>query len=114
MMIVYRYCRDDRSVSVRASYCRDPLGRGISCSFETHLVEANVLGLLTEALTAEVEVVLADKTSLVLADAATEQENVSIFSFEAGIVIEDSPRRLGILASGEEGDKSYQLREPLP
>lgn len=34
------------------------------------LVEANVLGLLTEALTAEVEVVLADKTSLVLADAA--------------------------------------------
>lgn len=36
-----------------------------------YLVEANVLGLLTEALTAEVEVVLADETGSVLADAAT-------------------------------------------
>lgn len=35
-----------------------------------HLVEANVLGLLTEALTAQVEVVLADETGSVLADAA--------------------------------------------
>ena len=35
-----------------------------------HLVETNVLGLLTEALTAQVEVVLADETSSVLADAA--------------------------------------------
>lgn len=54
------------------------------CSLETHLVEANVLGLLTEALTAEVEVVLADKTGLVLADAATERERMSAYlSFEA-------------------------------
>lgn len=36
-----------------------------------HLVEADILGLLTEALTAQVEVVLADKTSSVLADTAT-------------------------------------------
>jgi len=34
------------------------------------LVETNVLGLLTEALTAEVEVVLADQTGLVLANTA--------------------------------------------
>jgi hypothetical protein len=34
------------------------------------LVEADILGLLTEALTAQVEVVLSDETSLVLADAA--------------------------------------------
>jgi hypothetical protein len=34
------------------------------------LVEANVLSLLTEALTAKVQLVLADKTGLVLADAA--------------------------------------------
>jgi hypothetical protein len=40
-------------------------------SFEVaYLVETNVLGLLTEALTAQVKVVLADQTSLVLADAA--------------------------------------------
>lgn len=36
----------------------------------SHLVEANVLGLLAEALTAEVEVVLADQTGPVLADSA--------------------------------------------
>lgn len=39
--------------------------------FKTHLVEADVLGLLTEALTAQVEVVLADETGLVLAHAAS-------------------------------------------
>lgn len=38
--------------------------------FPSYLGEADVLGLLTEALTAEVEVVLADQTGLVLADAA--------------------------------------------
>lgn len=39
-------------------------------------METNVLGLLTEALTAQVKVVLADQTSLVLADAA--KENVQL------------------------------------
>jgi hypothetical protein len=34
------------------------------------LVETDVLSLLTEALTAQVEVVLSDKTGLVLADTA--------------------------------------------
>lgn len=42
-----------------------------------YLVEANVLGLLTEALTAKVEVVLADETGSVLADAAVAKKNVS-------------------------------------
>jgi hypothetical protein len=42
-----------------------------------HLVEADVLGLLTEALTAEVQVVLADETGLVLANAAMRTKYVS-------------------------------------
>ena len=36
----------------------------------THLLEPDVLRLLSEALTADVEAVLADETSLVSADAA--------------------------------------------
>lgn len=39
-------------------------------SVRAYLVETDVLGLLTEALTAQVELVLADKTGSVLADAA--------------------------------------------
>lgn len=38
--------------------------------WKTDLVETNVLGLLTEALTAQVKAVLADETSAVLADTA--------------------------------------------
>lgn len=38
--------------------------------FATDLVEANVGGLLTEALTADVQAVLADETGLVGADTA--------------------------------------------
>jgi hypothetical protein len=45
----------------------------------SHLVEADILGLLTEALTAQVEVVLADQTSVVLADAAA--ENIIMLAF---------------------------------
>ena len=45
-----------------------------------HLGETNVLGLLTEALTAKVELVLADQTSLVLADTAKEY-HVSLRSY---------------------------------
>lgn len=40
---------------------------------KTDLDEANVGGLLTEALTADVEAVLADETGLVGADAAMKQ-----------------------------------------
>jgi hypothetical protein len=39
----------------------------------SYLGEADVLGLLTEALTAQVQVVLADQTGRVLADAAESQ-----------------------------------------
>jgi len=39
----------------------------------THLDEANVVGLLAEALAADVEAVLADETGLVGADAAVEK-----------------------------------------
>ena len=43
-----------------------------------HLVEANVLGLLTEALTAQVEVVLPDETGLVLADTAVNSPSLAL------------------------------------
>ena len=43
----------------------------------TDLVEANVGGLLTEALTADVQAVLADETGLVGADTAVQKTNVS-------------------------------------
>jgi len=38
----------------------------------TYLVEANILGLLAEALAAEIEAILPDETGPVLADAAIE------------------------------------------
>lgn len=42
----------------------------LSSKNKSYLGEADILGLLTEALTAQVELVLADETSSVLADAA--------------------------------------------
>lgn len=50
---------------------------------KSYLGEANVGGLLTEALTADVEAVLADETGLVGADAAVKKTRVSlpVFSF---------------------------------
>ena len=44
------------------------MGRG--CKSGTNLDEADILGLLTEALTADVETVFADETGTVSADAA--------------------------------------------
>jgi hypothetical protein len=41
--------------------------------YATDLVEADVGGLLTEALTADVQAVLADETGLVSADTAVEE-----------------------------------------
>jgi len=43
-----------------------------------YLDEANVGGLLSEALTADVQAVLADETSLVLADTAVEAYMLAI------------------------------------
>lgn len=45
-------------------------------SRKSYLVEANIVGVLAEALTADVEVVLADKTGLVSANAAIEQRRI--------------------------------------
>lgn len=65
LIVSYRRLTELNSVSIGLSWCWD---RWVE---ESHLGETNVLGLLTEALTAEVELVLADETSLVLANAAT-------------------------------------------
>lgn len=46
-----------------------------------YLVETNVLGLLTEALTAKVDVVLADETGGVLAEAAKKTSMLAIQNF---------------------------------
>lgn len=48
--------------------------------FESYLGESNVGGLLTEALTADVEAVLADETGRVSADAAIEKNSMSAFA----------------------------------
>lgn len=50
----------------------------------TDLVEANVGGLLTEALTADVQAVLADETGLVGADAAVERNSTLAPPFLTG------------------------------
>jgi hypothetical protein len=49
--------------------------------YATDLVEANVGGLLTEALTADVQAVLADETGLVSADTAVEEPMLAFPSF---------------------------------
>ena len=46
--------------------------------YATDLVEADVGGLLTEALTADVQAVLADQTGLVRADAAVQQPHLNL------------------------------------
>lgn len=45
--------------------------------FVSYLGEANVVGLLTEALTADVEAVLADETSRVGADTAKQRRKIA-------------------------------------
>ena len=52
----------------------------LSGSGESYLDETNVGGLLAEALTADVEAVLADQTSGVGADAAVEVMSASVAS----------------------------------
>ncbi|KDN63126.1 hypothetical protein CSUB01_00200 [Colletotrichum sublineola] len=62
-----------------------------------YLVEADVLGLLTEALTAQVEVVLADETGGVLADTAVKKEGES----QHFILAPELSSRLSMLLSPE-------------
>lgn len=49
----------------------------------THLDESNILRLLPEALTADVQAIFADETSGVCADAATKQKVVSHHSIKS-------------------------------
>ena len=89
----------------------------------SYLDEANVGTLLTEALTADVEAVLADETGLVGADTAV-RSNVSQVSL---ILMPCSPRSdlvdhdlgiffpfLSLLSSRGNRGASYQARAPLP
>lgn len=62
-----------------------------------YLDEANVVGLLTEALTADVEAVLADETGLVGADAAVFVGGV-VSDVEKALVYEVSSPAAGTLA----------------
>lgn len=94
---------------------------------DSHLGEANILGLLTEALTAEVKIVLADQTGLVLADAAIRRKiktlalpklliDIVAPLPEAIPVHRKSPscQTLHRRKGGVFLHSSYQLREPLP
>lgn len=65
------------SVFPALASCRGRISRASYRFALAHLVEADVLGLLTEALTAQVKVVLSDQTGLVLADAAIQIVQVS-------------------------------------
>jgi hypothetical protein len=87
--------------------------------FKTHLVKADVLGLLTEALTAQVEVVLADETGLVLAHAATYKlAHIARLNILSTLLAAPSGVRGVFWISHQTGGRgiwiSYQAREPLP
>lgn len=57
-------------------------------------MEANIVGILAEALTADVEVVLADETSLVSADAAKRGKELDkVQHYECGIQVYDGNER---------------------
>jgi hypothetical protein len=60
------------------------------------LVETDVLSLLTEALTAQVEVVLSDKTGLVLADTAAARALAVV----SGAGVPDAFVRHGVVVGG--------------
>jgi len=64
-----------------------------------YLDEANVGGLLTEALTADVEAVLADKTGLVGADAAVNVPSVHVLSISPCALKSALPNLSSILIS---------------
>lgn len=78
--------------------------QSFSC-VDSYLGEANVGALLTEALTADVQAVLADQTSLVGADTAIHHVSPSILSrtgpFTSSLIY------IPYL-------QTYQLLEPLP
>jgi hypothetical protein len=94
-----------------------------------YLDEANVGGLLTEALTADVEAVLANQTGGVLADAAVMNPScqlgvldlgcfpgVPLFQFHSSMPFYPPLPRLSPLSSRLRlwVVQAYQWREPLP
>lgn len=74
---------------------------GHGCKSGTNLDEADILGLLTEALTADVETVFADETGTVSADAAVR------------VVRSSCPSRLDIV-NRSMGVEAYHCLLPLP
>lgn len=87
----------------------------------TNLVETDVGGLLTEALTADVEAVLADQTGSVGADAAVELQKKSIVSISVLLSSfahfpppSDSSLTQAVHPIQRGGGGPYQEREPLP
>ena len=92
--------------------------RGGGCD-ATDLVEANVGGLLTEALTADVQAVLADETGLVGADAAVERDSTLAPPFLTGFlhVLHSSPSTLippHLSCHSSTSGCTHHSRLPLP
>lgn len=76
-VIVYRCCEERTARLVfRSSLSTLDVQWGIDSGCRPYLDEANVGGLLAEALTADVEAVLADQTGAVSADTAVEHKKI--------------------------------------
>ncbi len=102
----------------RGRGCRRRRGRGEN----SYLDEANVGTLLTEALTADVEAVLADETGLVGADTAVRSSVSQVFlilipsSLRSDLVDHDLRIFLSSFRFSPPGEPgaAYQARAPLP
>ena len=68
-------------------------GLGLLCSTRTHLHEADVLGVLAEALPADVQVVLANDTPLVPTHAAVEEKGGGGSGSQSGSRVNRAKRR---------------------
>ena len=83
----------------------------------TDLVEANVGGLLTEALTADVQAVLADETGLVSADTAVKEPVLAFPSscnFTAILLEYSSNMRNSLQIYSSAKGCTHHSRLPLP
>lgn len=97
--------------------CSDGGGQ-IAVGVVSYLGEADISRLLAEALTADVESVLADQTGLVRADAAAIVLESVVSHLPSHCVRFPLPFRFassqnGLRAAGSESS-AYQAREPLP
>jgi hypothetical protein len=95
-------------------------GRRYKCIGKSYLDETNIGGLLTEALTADVEAVLADETSRVGADAAVSTSLATVPSYNALHSPASATLLLATLAPLFDCNSkwmkvlTYHSREPLP